>query len=149
MNLKIIGRVRNEHSDKPEGGWKDVISRIHIRAPYAEALRGLDEFSHIMVLCWFDRVTEEDRISRSTVHPMGKKHIPKVGVFATHSPVRPNPIATTVCRLLQMEKTTLTVRGLDAYDGTPVVDIKSWTPVSLPKDTQHPAWIDEISSSSL
>ena len=147
IQLHPIGTVSNGHDQKPPGGWSGVISQATIRRKYETALSGLEDFSHIMVLFWLHRVARHDR-TRALVHPMGKQHLPLVGVFSTHSPVRPNPIAVTVCELIQREGTVLTVRGLDALDGTPILDIKSFSSGGVPGTTRQPAWMDEVLNSS-
>ncbi len=145
MTIEVapVGHVQNGMLERPAEGWEDIVSEIVVSEEYAPALCGLDDFSHIMVLCWFDR-SEGERRRTLQVHPMGKNHLPRVGVFATRSPRRPNPIAVSVCRLLELEGTLLKVQGLDALDGTPVLDIKSFSARNLPVDTRHPAWLDEV-----
>ncbi len=145
MNLTLtpVGRVLNDHTQKPETGWNDIISELIIKEKYRKALSGIEEFSHITVLFWLDQTAAGESL---TVNPMGKKHLPQVGVFATHSPSRPNPIGITVCRLLSREGCLLKVRGLDAYNDTPILDIKSYTSISAPQSFAHPDWIDEIVS---
>jgi len=143
IDIKSIGCVCNEYHSRPDEGWKDVVSTVQLDRQYADALYGLDEFSHIMVLFWLHQVEKQSK-TRSRVHPMGKEHLPRVGVFATHSPARPNPIAVTVCRLLEIKGTALTVRGLDAYNQTPVLDIKSFTGGEVSGRTYRPAWVDGL-----
>ncbi len=138
-----IGYVHNDRHQRPEEGWADIISYIHVCEEYAPALSGIEEFSHIMVIFWFDRVPKEDR-KRPRVHPMGNKRLPEVGVFATHSPVRPNPIGVTVCQLVRREETSLKVKGLDALHMTPVLDLKSFVSRNVPRETQSPGWMDEM-----
>ncbi len=138
-----VGEVRNDVQQRPADGWESIVSEIRVRDKFAQALYGLEEFSHIMVLCWF-HLSEGRNRETLRVHPMGRNDLPEVGVFATRSPRRPNPIAVSVCRLLAREKQLLRVKGLDAVDGTPVLDIKSFSDRNLPGDTRGPAWLDEI-----
>ena len=107
---------------------KNVVSKIVIREKYIEALNGIKEFSHLFVLFWLHEIPISDRIVMK-VHPRGRNDMPLVGVFATRSPHRPNPIGLTRVKLLEIEGKLLTVQGLDAYHGTPVLDLKpfdSW-----------------------
>jgi len=97
---------------------------ISINPEYAEGLDGIERLDYIYVLYWMDRLSEEDR-KVLKVHPRGDRSRPLTGVFALRSPMRPNPIGLTRVRLLRREGNKLYVEGLDALDGTPVVDIKS------------------------
>lgn len=126
--INPIGWVRNGIVENPAEGWGDVVSRIELRPELAEGLDGIEGFSHLMVLFWLDRVGPEYRTTLK-IHPRGRKDLPEVGVFALHSQSRPNPIALTVVELMGKEApASIVVRGLDAIDGTPVLDIKSYGP---------------------
>jgi len=99
------------------------VQRIEIYERFADALDGIEHAEGLWVLYWMHRLSTQDRdILR--VHPRGDPMIPKRGVFSTHSPVRPNPIGMTQVRLLRREDNTLLVEGLDALDGSPVLDLK-------------------------
>jgi tRNA (adenine37-N6)-methyltransferase len=115
---------------------------IDIEAQFREGLLGLNEFSHIIVLYWFDRSdTPQDR-GILQVHPKKNSANPLTGVFATHAPVRPNPIALTVCKLVAIENLRLHLDTIDALDGSPVVDIKCHIPCRRPEDAVRiPAWV--------
>jgi len=128
MNFEIrpIGYVRSPYKRKRDaprqGRLSDTISEIVIDDPYLSGLEDVEKKSHLIILSWFDRA---DRTSlRAT--PLHEKI--EHGVFATRSPNRPNPIAFSVVDLLGREGNVLRVRGLDALDGTPVVDIKPYSP---------------------
>jgi len=127
--MKAIGIVRNEIKQPPGAGyaWEEVVSEIVIENSLTEALDNLDEFSHIIVLYYIHQVTTTGQLPMK-VHPMGKPELPLVGLFATRSPHRPNPIGKTTVRLLQRQDNILRVSGLDAIDGTPVIDIKPYIP---------------------
>jgi len=128
ISLKPIGIVRNEvrQPPKPPYDWDKVVSEIEINQSLTEALDNLDEFSHIIVFYWMDKVVTNQLPTK--VHPRGNKKLPLVGLFATRSPKRPNPIGKTTVRLMKRQGNVLTVRGLDAIDGTPVIDIKPYLP---------------------
>ena len=126
-----VGRVEKE----------DDAARIRIFAPYSDALLGLEGWSHINVLYWFDRndVPQRRRILR--VHPRGDAKNPLTGVFACRAPVRPNLIALSVCRILSVEGSVVTIDGIDAFDGTPVVDLKPVVPSEVKlADVRVPEW---------
>ncbi len=120
-----IGYVKNEVSPGQDVRWEEIDSQVVIDERFSEALEGLEEFSHIIVLFWLHKKRERIPLR---VHPQGREDMPLVGVLATRSPVRPNPIGLTVVELLERQGNTLCVRGLDAYDGTPVLDIKPYLP---------------------
>jgi len=103
---------------------EENVMRIEVYTEYTEALDGIEKLTHINVLYWMHRLTENDR-EKLKVHPRGDMDRPLTGVFATRSPVRPNPIGLTRVELLKREGNVLFVKGLDALDGSPVIDIKS------------------------
>ena len=98
-------------------------SEIVLDAQWEELLDGIEGYSHIMVLYWPHLLSEERRQIRK-VHPMGRTEIPLQGIFATRSPARPNPILVSVVKLLERKGNILHVQGLEAVDGSPVLDIK-------------------------
>jgi len=99
-------------------------SVLEISSEFAEALLGVEQQEHLWVLFWMHRLSPEER-RRLRAHPMGDRSRPQRGVFALHSPFRPNPIGMTRVRLLSREGNRLHVEGLDALDGSPIIDIKS------------------------
>ena len=132
MWLRSVGIVRRE-----EGSSQ---SELVIDEDLPGILDGVEEFSHLLVLYWADRIPPEER-SQTRVHPRGREDLPLVGIFATRSPVRPNPICATVVRLLERKGNRLTVEGLDALDGSPLVDIKPFEPGSYSGDeVRLPDW---------
>lgn len=104
---------------------KTHISELLILPELAEILEGIEEFSHIVVLYWAHLVPPERR-GLQQVHPMGRKDLPKKGIFATRSPSRPNPVLISTVKLLSREGNVLRVLGLEALDGSPIVDIKPY-----------------------
>jgi tRNA-Thr(GGU) m(6)t(6)A37 methyltransferase TsaA len=126
IQMQPIGSVANE---VPHGTanvrWESVVSTITICSEWAEGLDGLEEFSHIIVIFYLRRSRGEGTLRLKT-HPMGRQELSEVGIFATRTPVRPNGIGVTTVRLLGREENLLTVEGLDAFDGTPVLDIKPY-----------------------
>ena len=110
----------------------------------AEAIEGLDSFSHIEVVFHFNKVPE-DKVQYGARHPRGNTGWPKLGIFAQRGKNRPNRIGVTVCQLLKHEGTRLEVAGLDAIDGTPVLDIKPFMRDFAPRgEIREPFWVGEL-----
>ena len=125
INLVPIGRVVNGVEYPSDVKWETITSKVIIAPQLVEALDGIDGFSHILIIFYLHKVGE-DRRSVLKVHPQGRQELPLTGVFATRSPVRPNPIGVTVVKLLERQENVLKVLGLDAYDGAPVLDVKPY-----------------------
>jgi tRNA-Thr(GGU) m(6)t(6)A37 methyltransferase TsaA len=136
--LKPIGFVRTE-AVGDEVKDKDRISQIVVNRELAEALEGIAEFSHLFVLFWLHEVTSEERKTLK-VHPRGREDLPLLGVFATRTKLRPNPIGLTLVELMKVEDNVLTVRGLDAFNETPVLDLKPFDFWDMAKDAKVPRW---------
>ncbi len=115
---------------------------IEIFNEYTDALLGLDGFSHIVVLFWFDQNDTADKRRVLQVHPRKDPHNPLTGVFATHSPQRPNLIGLTVCKIISIHGDIIEIEDIDALDGSPVIDIKCYIPGSVRNnDVQLPDWV--------
>jgi len=141
MRLRAIGWVRNELRDlhPPQGtDFSAVESVIELLTEFTPALEGVADYSHLIVIYWMHRVAPGDVTLK--VHPRGLGQMPLVGLFATRAPVRPNPLGLSLCRLLAVEDNRITVRGLDALDGSPVIDIKPYIPEQPPEWTVPP-WL--------
>ncbi len=136
ITLRPIGRVLNaveKSSEKVD--WSQVISVLEVNPELEDGLEGVEEFHRIMVIYWFHLVEE----TCLKVHPRGDQSKPLRGVFSTRAPVRPNRIGVTVVELLRREGNRLVVKGLDAYNGTPILDIKPYFPES--EDDERPPWV--------
>ncbi len=141
MSLKAIGVVRNKLKEPSHQEVKNTVSEILVDSKLSEALDNIDEFSHIIVLYWMHRVDRRSGFP-TKVHPKGRKDITPVGVFASRSPNRPNPIGKATVKLISREGNILKVKGLDAIDGTPVIDIKPYIPrYDSPSKAKVPPWI--------
>ena len=126
------------HSDGRHG--EDSASEITIDPAWSEALEGIEGFSHIWVVWWIDRF--EAPPDRQQVHPEGRSEMPLVGLFATRSPHRPCPVGITAVRLLRRNGRRLYVEGLDAFEGTPVLDIKPYLRRGdLIEEASAPDWL--------
>jgi len=142
IGLRAIGVVRSRVKEPPPAGypWHNEVSEIAIEANLTQALDGLEDFSHIIVLYWTHRAAGGELAPK--IHPMGNPELPLVGRLATRSPSRPNRIALSTARLLQRQANILKVQGLDALDGSPVIDIKPYIPGSdSPPDARVPQWV--------
>ena len=141
-----IGVVSSTRVDLLDDHWGLVDSVITIDSPELsdEALMGLDTFSHIEVVYHFHLVLAQE-IERGARHPRGRTDWPKVGILAQRAKARPNLIGVSRCQLLSIDRRTLHVRGLDAVDGTPVLDIKPYLSDFGPLgDVMQPSWSREI-----
>ena len=117
-------------------------ARIEIFNDYADGLLGLEGFSHMMVFYWFDQNDTRENRKTLRVHPRKDPRNPLTGVFATHSPLRPNLIALTCCKIVAITKNSIDIEEIDAHDGSPVIDIKCYVPASVEdKDVRLPDWI--------
>jgi tRNA-Thr(GGU) m(6)t(6)A37 methyltransferase TsaA len=128
--LNPVGIVRK--SD--ESVW------IEIWDEFADGLLGLDGFSHIFVLFWFHQNDTPQKRQTLQVHPRKDPSNPLTGVFATHSPQRPNLIGLTMCRILSIGNNKIEIEDIDAFDGSPVIDIKCYIPGSV-TDVRLPDWV--------
>jgi tRNA-Thr(GGU) m(6)t(6)A37 methyltransferase TsaA len=121
-----------------------VISELVIDSKLAGILDGIEDFSHLLVLYWAHRVPPKGR-SLLKAHPMGRKDLPLVGIFSTCSPARPNTICATVVRLVKRQENILMVEGLDALDGSPIIDIKPYNPSYYAAgDVKIAEWMEQI-----
>ncbi len=143
--IEPIGRVRSARSDAADTGWGDVVSTIVLEPGFdASALRGLEEFSHVEVVFVFHQIPE-GRICRGARRPRDDPRWPLVGIFAQRGSVRPNRIGVTRAEIMTVRGTELDVRGLDAIDGTPVLDLKPWLREFGPRgDVRQPEWCGEV-----
>jgi len=142
--LRPVGVVRNGVRDTGSGAWEDVVSEIVVRPEVEDALLGLDTYSHVLVLFWPHRVPEEVRGSKHRLHPRDDPANPLQGVLATRSQIRFNPVLVTPVRLLGVKGNVLRVRGLDAIDGTPVLDVKPYIPqIDCVPEATVPEWVCE------
>ena len=142
MNLKAIGIVRSDFKKRTSArlDLSKMTAEIEIDPTLTEALDGLEGFSHIIVLYWMHRAVFDKRQLKT--YPMGNKVAGVQGLFAVRTPNRPNPIGKTTVRLLERHDNILKVQGLDAIDGSPVLDIKPYIPgYDSAADAIVPSWV--------
>ena len=120
------------------GSRYEVVCTIRILDEYVEALEGLRDYSHMVVIFWM----HGEKGYRPRVKPWGVERYPEVGIFATRFPPRPNSIAITVVELIEIGG-RLRVRGLDAWKGSPVLDIKPYDHYDIVKNPRTPWWVEE------
>lgn len=146
ITMRAIGSVCGGRADPIDDGWDEIEAEIALDPVQfgSDATAGLDQFSHIEVIYSFNLVPET-RIETGARHPRGRADWPKVGILAQRGKNRPNRIGVSVCRLLGVDGLRLRVRGLDAIDGTPVLDIKPVMTGFLPRGAvREPDWAKEI-----
>lgn len=146
ISLKAIGKVSSGRSEPIDDDWDAIPASIELDPDQfdGEALMGLDQFSHCEVIFLFDRVPEE-KIEKRARHPRGREDWPKIGIFAQRGKNRPNRLGATICRIKSVDGLRLELEGLDAIDGTPVLDIKPVMEGFLPRGTvRGPDWAAEI-----
>ena len=141
-----IGRVNGGRADPIDDDWGASRASINLDPSRFDdtALAGLDAFSHVEVVYVFDKVSEDEIVSGAR-NPRERVDWPKVGIFAQRGKNRPNRIGVTMCRVIAVDGLSLTVEGLDAIDGTPVLDIKPVMSGFQPRgDFREPTWAREI-----
>jgi tRNA-Thr(GGU) m(6)t(6)A37 methyltransferase TsaA len=149
--LMPIGIVKVSEDDQTVNeSYNGVNGVVEIFDEYSDGLDGIESFSHITLFAFLDKVSKDQRKVLKVKPKWAVKlspnpnNIPVVGVFNTHSPHRPNPIAITVVKLEKREGNRLFVSGLDLYDATPIVDIKPYTADRIEKDLRFPEWYKEM-----
>ncbi len=144
--VRPIGFVTSPRVLIEDDNWGEVTSTIHIDASVLEpdALLGLETFSHVEVIYLFDQIDPEDALTGSR-HPRGNKNWPKVGVLTQRAKFRVNRIGLTTCKLLKVGADFIEVSGLDAIDGTPILDIKPYMKEFGPRgEVKEPYWVSEL-----
>ena len=145
LEMEPIGTVRGGRAVAEDDQWGGAVARIELSEAFdEEALQGLEEFSHVEVLFFFNGVPPE-KIVRGARHPRNNPDWPLVGIFAQRGKNRPNRIGSTICRVLRREGRFLEVAELDAIDGTPILDLKPVMQEFLPRGSlRQPAWSHEL-----
>ncbi|RSK25956.1 tRNA (N6-threonylcarbamoyladenosine(37)-N6)-methyltransferase TrmO [Bacillus sp. HMF5848] len=141
ITLVSIGKVKTSIKDKSYENWGDIVSEIHIDTPYIEGLEGLSDYSHAIVLFFMDDFRESfDGVWKRK--PRGIEELAEKGCFAQRTKYRPNPIGVSVVEVMSIDADRIVVKGLDANDGTPVLDIKPYIPAfDVREDVKVPGWM--------
>lgn len=144
VKLEAIGTVRSPVSEGVDEDWGGVVAEIHLADRLAPGLSGLEQFSHVMVVFFMHRSSfspETDLVRR----PQGRPDMPEIGIFAQRAKHRPNPIGVTAVELIGVRGNVVTVKGLDAIDGTPVLDIKPYFPdYDRVEEASVPKWVGRL-----
>jgi tRNA-Thr(GGU) m(6)t(6)A37 methyltransferase TsaA len=145
ISMEPIGRVNSPRTTKDDDNWGDVVSTITLSQGIPlETLNGIESFSHIEITFHMHEVRPES-ICRSSRHPRDNEDWPVMGIFAQRGSGRPNRIGHTIVKLVKHAGRVLTVQGLDAVDGTPVLDIKPVFKELLPREpVTEPEWVQEL-----
>ena len=141
IKIKPIGFVKNNIKEPRFGDFANEISEIIVDEKFTEALDGIDDYSHVIIVYWMDKV--KDYVIKH--QPQGNPNVPIVGIFACRCPRRPNPIAITTVKLVGHKENKIIVKGLDVIDGTPVIDIKPyWPQYDKVEDGKIPDWVNKL-----
>ena len=142
FTVTSIGTVKCAVTEMSQGGWANIDSEIYLDPQLTGGLQGLAGFSHILVAFFLDRAQGFDPAKQLMRKPRGREDMQAVGVFAQRTKYRPNPIGITAVQLLGIEGNIIKVRGLDALDGTPVLDIKPYMPpFDRMENVKMPEWV--------
>ena len=148
VEMEPIGYVRGGRTEPIDDDWGDVEATIELDASQFDpgVTAGLSDFSHLDVVYVFHLVPDE-KIETRARHPRGNEDWPLVGIFAQRAKGRPNRIGVTTCEIVAVDGLTVKVRGLDAIDGTPVLDLKPYMTDFAPRtEVREPKWARELMS---
>jgi len=146
ISMNSIGVVHSTRKKAEDDNWdsEKVYVTLDSSQFSAESFAGLSDFSHVEILFHMDRV-DPQKIEKTARHPRNNTDWPKVGIFAQRGKNRPNQIGTSICRVLKVDGVNLHLEGLDAIDGSPVLDIKPWVMEFAPRGSVfQPSWISEL-----
>jgi len=146
ITMQSIGSVHSTRKTVEDDNWnaEKVYIELDAKQFSAEALAGLNDFSHVEILFHMNQI-DPQKIEKSARHPRNNKEWPAVGIFAQRGKSRPNQIGLTACRILKIDGIKLYLEGLDAVDGSPVLDIKPWVREFAPRgEVFQPRWISEL-----
>jgi tRNA-Thr(GGU) m(6)t(6)A37 methyltransferase TsaA len=145
VELEIIGAVFSPVKNPVDENWGVVISEIVLNEEYAGGLSGLADFSHALIIYFMHMATDKERI-RIKRRPQGRDDMPYIGIFSQRAKRRPNPIGVTAVKIIKRKMNVLIVKGLDAIDGTPVLDIKPYYPRDRVENPKIPDWVYRLMS---
>lgn len=144
VEARPIGIVKCAVLEGRDDDWGEVVSELHLDHNLIPGLSGLDQFSHALVVYWMHESSfdaDRDLVRR----PRGREDMPRVGIFAQRAKHRPNPIGVTAVRIVGVQGAVVTVKGLDAIDGTPVLDVKPYVPAFDTRvDATVPDWMKRL-----
>ena len=141
--MSPVGTVKNTVNERKDTAWGNDFSSIIMNDEYISGLKGLEDFSHCIIIFYLDKANyeKEKHLQR---RPQNRSDMPLVGIFSQRGKDRPNKIGMTAVEIVSVSDSELVVKGLDAVDGTPVLDIKPYYPVYDKKDATIPEWVDRL-----
>jgi tRNA (adenine37-N6)-methyltransferase len=144
IEVRPIAVVRCSVAEPRDDDWGEIVSEVCFDQDLLPGLLGIEQFSHALVIFWMHRSSfraDADLVRR----PRGRDDMPELGIFAQRAKHRPNPIGVTAVRVVGRRETVVSVKGLDAIDGTPVLDFKPYVPVFDARgDATVPAWMERL-----
>jgi tRNA-Thr(GGU) m(6)t(6)A37 methyltransferase TsaA len=144
ISIEPIGVVKSPVVEGRDEDWGGVTSELHLDARFADGLRGLEAFSHAVVIFWMHQA-RFDAAADLVRRPRGRADLPEVGIFAQRAKHRPNPIAITAVTIVERRGALLVVRGLDAIDGSPILDVKPYVPAfDAVAQPRVPDWMERL-----
>lgn len=144
MNFNYIGYIKTNIEEKMVTNWGEIESQLEINEELKEGLIGLKDFSHLTVLYHLDKA-EFNKEMHLCRRPQNRKELPIVGIFAQRAKNRPNPIGITTVKLIDVKDNVIYVKGLDAINGTPILDIKPYYPqYDKIENAKLPEWVEVI-----
>lgn len=141
--MRHVGTVHNAVEAKKDAAWGEDVSEIVLEEEYCGGLSGLQDFSHAIIVYYLDKAAynPERHLKR---RPQNREDMPLVGIFSQRAKDRPNGIGITAVQIVSVDECSLTIKGLDAIDGTPVLDIKPYYPQYDQKDAHVPEWVTRL-----
>ncbi|MBQ8212310.1 MAG: tRNA (N6-threonylcarbamoyladenosine(37)-N6)-methyltransferase TrmO [Treponema sp.] len=143
IEMKPIGFVKCEVKNKKDESWGQNVSSIMLNEEYFGGLKGLEDFSHAIILYYLDQANfeKEKHLQR---RPQNRADMPLVGIFSQRAKDRPNQIGMTSVKIESVMENCLIVQGLDAIDGTKILDIKPYYPMYDKKEAKVPSWVETL-----
>ena len=141
IQLVPIGKANNTVKKPALTGWKNSVTKILLAKQYTKGLDGIQDYSHVIIVYWMGQELE----CHLKHHPQGRKDVPYGGIYACRCPQRPNRIAISTVKLLARKGNSIKVKGLDILDGTPILDIKPYTPqYDRVTKAKVPRWVGRL-----
>lgn len=144
MEIQPIGIVKSPVTEEVVENWGEIISEIVLEDELAPGLQGLEQFSHVLVIFYMHQA-HFDPTQHLVRRPRGRNDMPLIGIFAQRPKLHPNPIGITAAQFVEVTGNILKVKGLDAINGTPVLDIKPYFPVfDRVENARTPEWVGRL-----
>ena len=143
IKMNPIGFVKNDVENRKDVSWGEDTSVIELKEEYYTGLKGLEDFSHAIILFYLDKASYDSK-KHLNRRPQNREDMPLAGIFSQRGKDRPNKIGMTSVEIVSVNDSTLTVKGLDAIDGTAVLDIKPYYPAYDKRDASVPEWVERL-----